>query len=163
MIINLILIFVGVVVIGFLLNCLDYRIMKTRYLKEKSFDLNMCCGNTSCDGVNADIKERDVSNFVLIKDIYKLPFKDKQFNNAICSHVMEHVADPVRFFNEIRRVSKNVVVLVPPLWDFMCMVDIIEHRWQFLTFRSKHENNLPKFFSLPFSKLIQDRFGQFMT
>lgn len=134
--------------------------MKNRYLKSERFDLNICCGNTSCDGINADIVKRDVPRFVLIKNIYRLPFKNKQFKNTICSHIMEHVEDPIKFFRELKRVSKNVVILVPPLWDFGCMVNIWEHKRQFLTFTFKHKNKLPKFFNLPFSKTIQDRFGQ---
>ena len=134
--------------------------MKKKYLKSERFDLNICCGNTSCSGINADIVKRDVPRFLLIKKIYKLPFKDKQFKNIICSHALEHVKDPIKFFKELKRVSENVTILVPPLWDFGCMLNIWEHKRQFLTLTSKHENTLPKFFNLPFSKTIQNRFGQ---
>lgn len=160
MITQLISIFIGLVILAFFLNWLDYRFIKNIYLNSKRFDLNICCGNTACEGINADIVKRDVPHFVLIRNIYKLPFKNKQFKNTICSHAMEHVEDPVKFFRELKRVSENVTVLVPPLWDFGCMINIWEHRRQFLTFASKHKNKLPKFFNLPFSKTIQDRFGQ---
>jgi len=160
MIIQLILISVGLVVLGFFLNWLSYRFLKKKYLKAEKFDLNICCGNTSCEGFNADIIRRDVPRFVLIKNIYKLPFKDKQFKNIICSHTLEHVEDPIEFFKELRRMSENVVILVPPLWDFGCMLNIWEHRLQFLTFKSRHKNKLPNFFYLPFSRIIQNIFGQ---
>ncbi|MFA6088256.1 MAG: methyltransferase domain-containing protein [Candidatus Woesearchaeota archaeon] len=160
MVIKVILVLTGIVILGFFLNWLDYKFMKKRYLESEKFDLNICCGNTSCEGVNADIVKRDVSKFVLVKNIYKLPFKDKQFKNTICSHTLEHIDNPKKFFDELRRVSKNVTILVPPLWDFGCMINIWEHRLQFLTFTSRHKNKLPKFFYLPFSKTFQKKLGQ---
>jgi len=160
MVIQIILIFISLVILGFFLNWVDYQFIKNKYLKSKNFDLNICCGNTSCEGVNADIVKRDVPRFVLIEDIYKLPFNDKQFKNIICSHTLEHVENPIEFFEELKRISENVTILVPPLWDFGCMFNIWEHKWQFLTLRSKHQNKLPKYFRLPFSKIIQNIFGQ---
>ena len=160
MIIQIISIFISLVILGFFLNWLDYRFMKNKYLKSKKYDLNICCGNTSCEGINADIVKRDVPRFVLIKDICNLQFKNKQFKNTICSHTLEHVDDPIKLFEELKRVSENVTILLPPLWDFGCMFNILEHKRQFLTLTSKHENKLPKFFNLPFSKTIQNIFGQ---
>ncbi len=160
MIIQIILIFAGLAFLGALLNWLDYKFMKKKYLESEIFDLNICCGDTSCAGINADIDKRDAPRFVLVKDIYNLPFKNKQFKNTVCSHTLEHVDDPVKFFEELKRVSENVTVLIPPLWDFGCMINIREHRSQFLTFTSKHKNELPGFFNLPFSKTFQNVFGQ---
>jgi len=160
MIIQLISILVIMIILGFFLTWLDYIFLKNIYLKNEKFDFNICCGTTSCDGINADVVKKNVPRFVLIKDIYKLPFKNKQFKNTICSHTIEHVEDPIRFFKELERVSKNVVILIPPLWDLGGMINIFEHKQQFLTFKSKHKNSLPKFFKLPLSKIIQDKFGQ---
>lgn len=151
--------FGALLVSSFFLNWVDYRFMKSRYLKNGNYGLNICCGNTSCGGVNADIVKRNVPRFVLVKNIYKLPFRDKQFKNAICSHTMEHVKDHKKFFKELKRVSRNVTVLVPPLWDFGCMFNIHEHKRQFLTLLPKH-NRLPRSFSLPFADFVQNRFGQ---
>ncbi len=150
----------GLLALGFFLNWLDYTILKKKYLKAEKFDFNICCGGTACDGVNADIVRREVPRFILTEDIYHLPFKNKQFKSTICSHTMEHVDDPKKFFKELQRVSENVTLLLPPLWDFGCMINIWEHRRQFLILRSKHKNQLPRFFNLPFSKLFQKTFGQ---
>ncbi|MDD5172368.1 MAG: methyltransferase domain-containing protein [Candidatus ainarchaeum sp.] len=160
MLVELILGLAGLTGLAFFFNWLDYRFMKDRYLKSEKFDLNICCGGCVCDGINADVVERNVPRFVLLKDIYKLPFGDKQFKNTICSHALEHVEDPVRFFKELQRVSENVVILVPPLWDYGCMFNIPEHRWQFLTLKSRHVNKLPGFFELPLSDFYQRTFGQ---
>jgi len=162
-IILIVLIFISLVILAFLLSWIDYSFFKSKYFKSEKFDLNICCGDTSCGKINADIFKRDVSNFVLIKDIYKLPFKDKQFKNTMCSHTMEHVEDPIKFFRELKRVSDNITILVPPLWDYGCMFIIWEHKRQFLTFVPIHKNRLPKFFNLPFSSYIQNKFGQKMN
>jgi hypothetical protein len=142
-----------------LANILDYIILKNYYFKRQKWGLNICCGNTDGGGVNADIIKRSVPNFILIENIYKLPFKDKEFKDAICSHTMEHVDDPDRFYKELKRISENVVLLVPPIWDLASLGAFREHKWQFLTLRTKYFNNLPRKFKLPWW-WYQKKFGQ---
>jgi uncharacterized protein YbaR (Trm112 family)/antitoxin component of MazEF toxin-antitoxin module len=43
----------------------------------------------------------------------RLPFKDKEFDFVIASHVLEHSLDPVRFLDEMQRVSKAGYIEVP--------------------------------------------------
>jgi uncharacterized protein YbaR (Trm112 family)/antitoxin component of MazEF toxin-antitoxin module len=43
----------------------------------------------------------------------KLPFKDKEFDFVIASHVLEHSLDPIRFLDEMQRVSKAGYIEVP--------------------------------------------------
>ncbi len=131
-------------------HIIDYRILKNRHFNKHKWDLNICCGPTDGSGVNADIITRKVPNFILIKDIYNLPFRNKQFKNVVSSHTIEHVENPGRFYRELRRISENVVLLVPPVWDFAALGFLMEHRWQFLTLRTKHINKLPGRFKLPY-------------
>jgi SAM-dependent methyltransferase len=42
-----------------------------------------------------------------------LPFKDKEFDFVIASHVFEHSLDPIRFLEEMQRVSKAGYIEVP--------------------------------------------------
>ncbi len=42
-----------------------------------------------------------------------LPFKDKEFDFVIASHVLEHSLDPVRFLKEMQRVSRAGYIEVP--------------------------------------------------
>lgn len=42
-----------------------------------------------------------------------LPFKDKEFDFVIASHVLEHSQDPIRFLEEIQRVAKAGYIEVP--------------------------------------------------
>jgi SAM-dependent methyltransferase len=146
----------GTALVGHLL---DYRVLKERHFYDRKWDLNISSGNTDGGGINADIIKRDVPNFVLIKDIYKLPFKDKQFEHVVTSHTMEHVDDPEKFFNELRRVSKNVTILIPPIWDLAAFFWVLEHKWQFLTLSTKHVNKLPPKIKLPYD-LVHGALGQ---
>jgi SAM-dependent methyltransferase len=150
---------IGFIVISYILNKLDYSILKNHYLKKQKYDLNICCGDTDNGIINADITHQDVKNFVMVKDIYNLHFKDKQFKNTICSHTMEHVDDPEAFFNELKRVSENVTILIPPLWDYGCMFNFFQHKWQFITLKTRHINTLPNKFKLPYD-WYYDNFDQ---
>jgi len=137
----------------------NYRILKNYYFKKQKWGLNISCSETNGGGVNADIVPRNVPNFVLIKDIYSLPFRDKEFKDVFCSHTMEHVDDPDRFLKELKRISENVIILIPPLWDLAGVGAFREHKWQFLTLKTKHINKLPKKVKLPWI-WYQKVFGQ---
>ena len=45
--------------------------------------------------------------------VEKLPFKDKQFDYVIASHVLEHSQHPEQFLNELQRVAKAGYIEVP--------------------------------------------------
>ncbi|MBI4015619.1 MAG: class I SAM-dependent methyltransferase [Candidatus Aenigmarchaeota archaeon] len=146
------LVLVIVLVAGHLI---DYRVLKPLHRKERKWGLNISCCDTDGGGINADVVERDIPNFVLIKDIYKLPFKNKQFDTVLCSHTIEHVKEPERFYKELQRVGKSVTILIPPIWDMLgSFLDFIEHRWLFLTFKTRHDNELPKSIKLPYWSFI---------
>lgn len=44
----------------------------------------------------------------------ELPFSDNQFDTVICSHVLEHVLDPQKTISELRRVTKNQLIIIVP-------------------------------------------------
>ena len=144
-----------------LTNILSYRVIKRRILKRQRWGLNICCGFSDGGGVNADIvRHKDVPNFVLVDDICRLPFRDEEFETVLCSHTMEHVDEPDRFFAELRRVGRSVTIVVPPLWDLFAMVNLWEHKWIFLSFRKEHTDGLPRRVRLPLSRRVQRLFGQ---
>ncbi|MFP4027887.1 MAG: methyltransferase domain-containing protein [Candidatus Brocadiia bacterium] len=143
-----------------LLNILSYRILKGRIVRRQDWDLNICCGKTDGGGVNADIiKHVDMPNFVKVDDIYNLPFEDGEFETVLCSHTMEHVNEPDRFYDELQRVGEEVTVVIPPLWDIFAVVNFWEHRWIFLTF-SKEHFELPAHVRTPLSRTFGRLFGQ---
>lgn len=145
----------------FLAHYLSYSVLKKRTLKSRIWDLNICSGKTDGGGINADIsKHKDLPNFVLIKDIYHLPFYDQQFNYVLCSHTIEHVDNPEQFYWELKRVGKHVVLIVPPLWDlFASFFAFPSHRWICLTIKKKH-TTLPKMIPYTLAIAYQNIFGQ---
>lgn len=135
--------------------------IKKQILHRQKWDLNICCGRTDGKGVNADIVEHnELPNFVLIKDIYHLPFKNKQFDSVLCSHTMEHVDNPRAFFEELRRVGEKITIVTPPLWDFRATLNFLVHKWIFLSFRTEHHNKLPPMIPYPLGVLYDKLFGQ---
>ncbi|MDA2936460.1 class I SAM-dependent methyltransferase [Patescibacteria group bacterium AH-259-L05] len=149
-----------VVILFNLLHWLSYHYLKNKILQSRRWDLNICCGKTDGGGVNADIvKHIDVPHFVLIKDIYHLPFKDKQFDSVLCSHTMEHANNPKAFFKELQRVGKDITIVIPPLWDIGAALYFFEHKWIYLSFRKKHKK-LPRMIPYPLGILYNKIFGQ---
>ncbi|MBN2558332.1 MAG: methyltransferase domain-containing protein [Clostridia bacterium] len=142
-------------------NVLSYTIIKKSVLKSRVWDLNICCGGTDGGGVNCDIEMHSdgLPNFMLTEDIYNLPFEDKQFVNVLTSHTVEHIDDPQAFIDELQRVGENVTILIPPLWDLTAAFNFLEHKWLFLTFRTK-VSKLPRHIRLPLSDWCHKKYGQ---
>jgi SAM-dependent methyltransferase len=150
----------GLSALLWVLNQISYRFLKNRILKRRQWGLNICCGRTDGGGINADIvRHAEVPRFQVIEDIYRLPFSDRQFETVLCSHTLEHVADPDRFFAELRRVGQKVVLVLPPLWDLSAALNVLEHRWIFLTLKKEHERP-PRRLRLPLARSVQRMFGQ---
>ena len=87
---------------------------------------NFCNDLTAVEISNSaieQIKKKNISGLSEIKqfDGYNLPFKDYQFDLAICSHVIEHVEHPRILLREIKRISKNQIFEIPI--DFSFKVD----------------------------------------
>lgn len=160
MLVDTLVVLAGVTLYLVLAHFVSYKLGKNRILKRQKWDLNICCGRTDGGGVNADVVQHGVlPRFVQVSSIYDLPFKDAEFETVLCSHTIEHVDDPERFYVELQRVGRRVTLVVPPLYDLAAVLSIMEHKWIFLTFRKEHQD-LPAFVKLPFADAIQRRFGQ---
>lgn len=154
---------IAVIVISLYLllaNYVSYSLEKSRILNSQKWDLNICCGKTDGGGLNVDIvRHKDLPRFKQVDSIYALPFDNGQFDSVLCSHTIEHVDDPRRFYTELQRVGKKVTLVVPPLYDLGAVFNIFEHKWIFLTFRKSHDT-LPRFIKLPFANVFHRLFGQ---
>jgi ubiquinone/menaquinone biosynthesis C-methylase UbiE len=80
--------------------------------------------------VNLKIDTKEAANFVLC-DSQHLPFKDGAFEEAVSSHVIEHVRDPALLVREMLRVARREITVKCPhrlgerrhdfhLWHFKC-------------------------------------------
>lgn len=142
------------------LKWLSYGYFKNKTLKRQKWDLNICCGKTDGGGINADIVfQKNIPNFILIADIYRLPFKDLQFKNILCSHTIEHVDNPKKFYDELKRVGENVTLITPPLWDLWAVLDFTVHKWIILSLKKEHEK-LPLLIPYPLGVIYDKLFGQ---
>jgi|TARA_Y100000031_G_scaffold55959_1_gene63650 ubiquinone/menaquinone biosynthesis C-methylase UbiE len=92
-------------------------------------------------GYNADTKASVISdikdlskyypgkNFIKITD-KNLPFKDKEFDFVISSHVLEHVEDISYFINELERISSKGYIEFPTkLEDNLVFENKNDHKW----------------------------------
>ena len=85
--------------------------------------------------VIADIQ--DLSNFYKSKNFIKisgkkLPFKDKEFDFVIASHVIEHVEDFEFFIKELERISPRGYIELPTrLGDNLVFENKNDHIWWF--------------------------------
>lgn len=89
-------------------------------------NINYCeefCAAEISDSAIEQMKKKNIKGLKEIRqfDGYTLPFKDKEFDIAICSHVIEHVEFPRQLLREIKRISKYQIFEVPI--DFSFNVD----------------------------------------
>ena len=91
-------------------------------LSEEKFGNELTAAEISDSAIN-QIKKKNINNLkeVVKFDGYQLPFKDKEFDLAICSHVIEHVEHPRILLREIKRISNHQIFEVPI--DFSFFVD----------------------------------------
>ena len=92
--------------------------------------------NHFADIVNySDFFKKKNFPFTQIPSSGKLPFKDKEFDYVILSHVMEHVPNLIEFKNEIERIAKSGYIELPTKLNdnlvFGCDEEILGHKWWF--------------------------------
>jgi SAM-dependent methyltransferase len=71
------------------------------------------------------------TNVDLVTDIHRLPFRDQSVGTVVCVEVLEHVHDPIRAVEEIRRV------LVPggtAILTSVMFMPVHAHPWDFWRF-----------------------------
>ena len=97
--------------------------------------LDIGCGYTPHKNANVICDIQDLSNFYKDKEFIKLdnktlPFKDKEFDFVIASHVIEHVEDVEYFIKELERVSSKGYIELPTiLEDNLVFENKKDHLW----------------------------------
>ena len=97
--------------------------------------LDIGCGYTANKFATTICDTQDLSEFYKEKNFIKLnsknlPFKDKEFDFVIASHVLEHVKDFKFFINELERVSdKGYIELPTKLEDNLVFENKKDHLW----------------------------------
>ncbi len=137
----------------------------------KILDIGCGFGAHKSASVIADIKDfsklyKD-KKFVLIND-KKLPFKDKEFDFVIASHVIEHVEDFEFFIKELQRISsKGYIELPSRLGDNLVFENANDHIWWFrfddisnYLIVSKRNQILSPFITVSMAKLFESIFRE---
>ena len=84
-------------------------------------------------------------NYTQIKPDEKLPFKDKEFDFVIASHVVEHVEDISYFLSELSRVGKKGYIEVPTrLEDNLVFENKKAHIWHLVFDDVNNQINISK-------------------
>ena len=97
--------------------------------------LDIGCGYTAHQNATVICDVQDLSQYYKDKKFIKLndrkfPFKDKEFDFVIASHVIEHVEDVDFFINELERVaSKGYIELPTILEDNLVFENKNDHIW----------------------------------
>ena len=97
--------------------------------------LDIGCGYTAHENASVICDIQDLSDFYKSKKFVqleskKLPFKDKEFDFVISSHVIEHVEDVSFFIKELERVSsKGYIELPTSLEDNLVFENKNDHVW----------------------------------
>ena len=107
------------------LKILDLGCTNTNYWKEANHFADIV------DYTN-DFSKKNLK-FTLIYPNQKLPFKDKEFDYVVLSHVLEHVPNIKEFTNELERIAKAGYIELPTkLADNLvigCDEEDIGHKW----------------------------------
>ena len=97
--------------------------------------LDIGCGYNANKYAKVICDVQDLSNhyqdkrFVKLNE-KKLPFKDKEFDFVVASHVMEHIKDVEFFIKELERVSKKGYIELPTmLEDNLVFENKKDHLW----------------------------------
>tara|TARA_B100000989_G_C19411536_1_gene414589 strand:- start:171 stop:776 length:606 start_codon:yes stop_codon:yes gene_type:complete len=107
--------------------------------------LDIGCGYSANENAIVICDVQDLSSFYKEKNFVQisgkeLPFKDKEFDFVIASHVLEHVNDPVLFLEELQRVAKSGYIEVPTkLEDNLVFENKKAHLWH-LEFDDLNQN-----------------------
>jgi len=97
--------------------------------------LDIGCGYTAHKNASVVCDIQDLSHVYREKNFVKLtsnilPFKDKEFDFVVASHVIEHVKDVEVFIKELQRVSSKGYIELPTiLEDNLVFENKKDHLW----------------------------------
>ena len=135
--------------------------------------LDIGCGYRAHKSASVIADIQDLSNFYENKNFIqitekKLPFKDKEFDFVIASHVIEHVDDFEFFIKELERISsKGYIELPSRLGDNLVFENKNDHIWWFYfddtinkLIASKKNQLIDPFITVSMAKIFENIFRE---
>ena len=92
--------------------------------KMKPKKLNLGCGKDIREGyVNIDRQHHDLNSF-------PYPFADEEFDEILCSHIIEHLDDMRGVMGELHRITRvgGTIRIKAPYFSSQAMFDCPDHR-----------------------------------
>ena len=135
--------------------------------------LDIGCGFRAHKNASVIADIQDLSDFYKEKKFIKinektLPFKNKEFDFVISSHVIEHVKDFEFFVKELERISsKGYIELPSRLGDNLVFENVNDHIWWFrfddvsnIIIASKKNQLIDPFITVSMAKLFEEVFRE---
>ena len=135
--------------------------------------LDIGCGFRAHKNASVIADIQDLSDFYKEKKFIKinektLPFKNKEFDFVIASHVIEHVKDFEFFVKELERISsKGYIELPSRLGDNLVFENVNDHIWWFFfdeiknkLIASKKKQLIAPFITVSMAKMFEDIFRE---
>ena len=135
--------------------------------------LDIGCGYRANENASVVADVQDFSDFYKNKNFIKieekrLPFKNKEFDFVIASHVIEHVDDFEFFIKELERISnKGYIELPSRLADNLVFENKNDHIWWFtyddtnnFIIASKRNQLLDPFITVSMAKILEKIFRE---
>ena len=135
--------------------------------------LDIGCGYRAHPNASVIADVQDFSNYYKVRKFVKingkkLPFKDKEFDFVIASHVIEHVEDFEYFTKELERISsKGYIELPSRLGDNLVFENKTDHIWWFYyddvlnkLIASKRNQVMEPFITVSTAKLFEEVFRE---
>lgn len=100
-------------------------------LEWNSKKLNFGCGEDYREGwVNMDCHSKLKSDIKHDFNIFPYPFEDNTFDEILASHILEHLKEPIKVLQELKRISKDkahIKIFVPHAYSYAQISDL-QHR-----------------------------------
>ena len=138
--------------------------------------LDIGCGYRPHKYASVIADTKDFTNFYKAKKFVQisgknLPFKDKEFDFVIASHVIEHVEDFQFFIKELERItSKGYIELPSRLGDNLVFENKNDHVWWFYyddifnkLVASERNQLINPFITVSMAKLLEGIFKESLT
>ena len=135
--------------------------------------MDIGCGYRANENASVVADVQDLSDFYKNKNFIKveekrLPFKNKEFDFVIASHVIEHVDDFEFFIKELERISnKGYIELPSRLADNLVFENKSDHIWWFTyddlnnqIIASKRNQLVDPFITVSMAKILEQKFRE---
>lgn len=106
--------------------------------------LDIGCGQNKQRGFfGIDFEEESEADFIHDLNIYPYPFEDSSVDEIYCRHTIEHIIDPLKFLEEIWRISRDnakIIIIFPHFTRQGNFIGHVSHIPSFL-FRESYNYN----------------------